>query len=203
MMRGLAHAFALLGLAMLLGAGPAAAHKMKVFAAADGAEIAGYVYFSPGADRGVQVAIAVSDGTGATVYSGTTDEEGTFRFSARTRSDHRIEASGTDGHAASYLVSAAELPESLPPAGVASVAAAVSSPPEPAAPTTAAGPAAAELRAIVDRSVAQQLRPLREQIDGWYEKIWWHDILGGLGYIIGLAGLAYGLARRPNKGGTP
>lgn len=201
MMRGLARALALLTLATLLGTGPAAAHKMKVFAAADGAEIAGYVYFSPGADRAIRVAIAVTDGTGAIVFSGTTDEEGAFRFVARTRSDHRIEASGTDGHAASYLVPAAELPESLPSAGVPATAVAAA-PTESAGPTPVAAPAAAELRAIVDRSVAQQLRPLREQIDGWYEKIWWHDILGGIGYIIGLAGLAYGLARRPSKGGT-
>ena len=203
MMRGLARALALPGLAMLVATSPAAAHKMKVFAAADGAEIAGYVYFSPGADRGVQVAIAVSDGTGATVYSGTTDDEGAFHFTARTRSNHRIEASGTDGHAASYLVQAAELPESLPMAGAVSVVAAAPALPEPTAPTTLAGPAAAELRTLVDRAVAQQLRPLREQLDAWYEKIWWHDILGGIGYIIGLAGLAYGLARRPNKRGTP
>lgn len=181
---------------------PAAAHKMKAFAAAEGAEIAGYAYFSPGADRAVAVTVTVTDGSGATIHSGTTDEEGAFRFPARTRSDHRISVSGADGHAASFTVRAAELPESLPPAGTASAVAAAPVA-EPAAAAPAPSPATADLQAIVDRSVARQLRPLREQIDAWYEKIWWHDVLGGIGYIVGVAGLVFGLSRRTPKSPAP
>ena len=57
-----------------------------------------------------------------------------------------------------------------------------------------------DLQQQIETALARQLRPLREQLDAWQEQIWLHDILGGLGYIIGLAGLAYGLTN--NKRST-
>jgi len=61
---------------------------------------------------------------------------------------------------------------------------------------------AGELGTLVDRAVSRHVTPLREQLETYEQKIRWHDVLGGIGYIIGLAGLAaYGLARKRSEGG--
>jgi nickel transport protein len=51
----------------------------------------------------------------------------------------------------------------------------------------------------VERAVARQIRPLREALEAERSRARLHDILGGLGYIAGLAGLA--LWWRSRKGG--
>jgi nickel transport protein len=194
MMRRLA--LAVLALPILFAATPALAHKMKVFAAAEGATISGYAYFN-GDSRAIGSRVKAVGADGRPVFEGRTDEQGRFAFPVAQRMDYRITVDGDDGHAASFTIAAAELPDGLPaPDGAAPVPAAA--PPSAAIPQPAAGD---DLRAFVEQSVSRQIRPLREQIDAYQEKIWWHDVIGGIGYIVGLAGLAFGWAsRRPPRG---
>jgi len=184
----------LAALALTLGAAPALAHKIKVFATADGPTISGYAYFN-GGNRAAGVRVAVADPAGTPVFSGTTDADGAFRFEATRRTDHVISVAGDDGHAASFVVAAAELPERLP--GAEAGSAALPAPPSPVGSLSRPAPNDPdELRAMIEQGVARQLRPLREQIESYQDKIWWHDVLGGIGYIVGLGGLAYGLTQR-------
>ena len=48
-----------------------------------------------------------------------------------------------------------------------------------------------EVRSIVEAAVAKRIRPLVREIRRLEEQVWLHDILGGIGYIAGLAGLAF------------
>ena len=192
---------ALLALPMVVHSHAALAHKMKVFAAADGAVVSGYVYFSPGG-RAQDAAIIATIPDGTVIFHGRTDSEGGFRFEAGQRTDLRIAADGGDGHEASFIVKAAELPEdlpALPPPGRTAMVPASGAAAEPAAVLPVTGQQPAELAALVEQSVARQVRPLREQLDAFQDAVQWHDVLGGIGYIVGLAGLAYGLAMRPRK----
>jgi nickel transport protein len=192
-------------LAMGLGvaAGPVWAHKLKAFATAEGATLVGYAYFSPGG-RPHQATVTVTDLAGNLLATTTTDDQGNFQVEAQRRIDHRITVDSGDGHAATYTVPAAELPDTLPPAADGQPAAASA----PTVPTAAALPEPIalgapavnpELRAFIDQSLARQLRPLREQIDAYEQKIRWHDVLGGLGYILGLGGLAFGWSERQRR----
>lgn len=161
----------LVALALLGGVPEALAHKMKVFASADGTEISGYVYFG-GGGRAVGVRVeATADGVQA--FAGTTDAEGRFAFRTLRRADHLIVVDGGDGHMAQTVVPVADLPEA-----------------SRGAPT----PVAADVEALVEHVVARQIRPLREQLDAYEEKVRWHDVLGGLGVIFGVAGVFYGFA---------
>lgn len=181
---------------VLVAASPALAHKMKVFASATGAAISGYVYFN-GDSRAIATKVSVVGADGSTVFEGLTDDTGQFSFPATRRMDHVISVDGNDGHVASFTITAAELPDTLPAAASASVVT-----PTRAAPVEAASVevASGDLRSFIDQSIARQIRPLREQIDAYQEKIWWHDVIGGIGYIAGLAGLAFGWAnRKPRK----
>jgi nickel transport protein len=160
---------------------------MKVFASAAGATISGYAYFNGGA-RAMQTRVRVTDADGHPLFERLTDDAGQFSFQATQRMDHLIAVEGNDGHMASFRITAAELPASLPAPAAA--------PQAKAEPTPAGVAVAGDLGVLIDQSIARQIRPLREQIDAYQEKIWWHDVIGGIGYIVGVAGLAYGWANR-------
>lgn len=177
--------------ALIAACAPAQAHKLKAFATAIGDDVSGYAYFSPGG-RAQEAEVTVTQADGSLVARLKTNEQGEFSFRATKPVDHQILVDAGDGHEASYRVSAGELGSLLDPK--ASVADQNSSAtPQGPALTNFAGPTSNEIAALVEQSVARQIRPLREQVDAWQEKVWLHDVLGGLGYIIGLAGLFYGL----------
>lgn len=185
----------------LAASAPALAHKIRLFAAAEGAVVSGYGYFN-GGDRAQDVSVTV-EADGKVVFSGRTADDGTFRFAAVARADHVIKLDSGDGHAASFTLRAAELPESLPRSGPstddaipARPAAAAETPPPPM-PST---PDGAQLTEMVERAVARQIRPLREQLDAYEQTTRWRDAVGGIGFIVGLAGLAYGMAARKPGG---
>ena len=185
-------------LALVLSAGPALAHKVRVFAAAEGDAISGYAYLSGGARaRGAKVSIQGPDG--AVLGETVTDDNGEFRFTAKSRIDHRIVIEAGEGHEAEFTVKAEELPETLTrPAAAA---------PPPSAGTARNGAELAPtgvspdaLQAMITEAVAKQIRPLREQLDAYEDRVRWRDVLGGIGYIFGLAGTAFYLLGRRRPG---
>jgi nickel transport protein len=129
------------------------------------------------------------------VFEGITDDQGQFAFHATRHMDHAISVDSGDGHAASFIITAAELPASLPGTVVTEAAIPTPVPPAEAIP--------GDLHSAIDQSIARQIRPLREQLDAYQQKLWWHDVIGGLGYIIGVAGFAYGWAHRPQARRKP
>jgi nickel transport protein len=175
--------------APLFTATPAKAHKLKTFATAIGAKVSGYAYFVPGGRaQNALVTITREDGSQAATLQ--TNEQGEFDFTADQLSRLTIHIDAGDGHEASAIIAAADLPPTLPIANAQTAAAPVVT---PTPPLESAAKITPDLQQQIETALARQLRPLREQMDAWQEQIWLHDILGGLGYIIGLAGLAYAL----------
>lgn len=172
---------------------PAQAHKLKVFAAAEGARVSGHVYV-PGGARVAGAAVEVRIGE-QVVGRLTSAADGTFAFTAERRADHRITAT-IDGHQGAWTVRAEELPPALPaPVGGAS-STPTATPPAPA--PTGAAPADA---AALEQAVARQVAPLRAELQAWREEARWRDIAGGLGWIVGLCGIAAWVAARRRPGG--
>jgi nickel transport protein len=58
------------------------------------------------------------------------------------------------------------------------------------------------VESAIERAVARQIRPLREQLVAAEDRIRLQDILGGIGYIIGLTGLALWWRSRRRSGPT-
>jgi nickel transport protein len=69
-----------------------------------------------------------------------------------------------------------------------------------AAPEAFAAAVAPALESAIERAVARQIRPLREQLVAAEDRIRLQDILGGIGYIMGLTGLALWWASRRRSG---
>jgi nickel transport protein len=179
---------------LLLMAAPAQAHKLKVFAAAVGPRIEGRAYFV-GGGAAVGVRIRVEDPGGREIAAITADGEGRFQFTATARVDHVIVADAGDGHRSRLTLPAGDLPASLP-APAEEIAAAAAEPEPETAPPPRLAVAPAQLQDLVGEAVARQILPLRRQLDAHQDQVRLRDIVGGIGYIVGLAGLALWLAAR-------
>lgn len=155
-------------LAVLLLAAPAQAHKLKVFATVEGAEIAGSAYFV-GGEKAAGVPGRILGADGSLLASFATGPDGGFRHRVAMRMDHVVVVESEDGHAAQFTIPAGEFPPSLPEGKAAA----------------AAAPADA---AALEAAIARQIRPLREQLDAYESKVRLHDLMGGIGTIFGLFG---------------
>lgn len=168
-------------------AAPVHAHKLNVFAAAKGNVISGHVYES-GGERVSDALVSITGPHGVDLGKVRTDKNGEFSFTARYRCDHTFIVSTTDGHGARFTVKAGELPATLPmpPAGKHGHSHARSKPHDHGDEPHGHGSTS-----DVQEAVSRAIRPLREQIDELQHKIFWHDVLGGIGYILGLMGITF------------
>lgn len=183
-------AMLLLALGLLVSS-PLQAHRLKVFATAEGARIEGTAYFAGGAKAGGAF-ISVQDARGRELARLKPDAAGSFSYAATRRMDYRLVADTRDGHQASWTVRADELPAALPaPADGGKTSPQGATPRRDPLPSPASAPAAADSETVarVERAVARQVRPLREELEAYGDRVRLHDILGGLGYIAGIAGL--------------
>ncbi len=183
----------------LLCPAPAFAHKLNVFALAKGATIEGRAYFT-GDVPARKIDVIVRDPAGGELGRTTTDDDGKFTFTARKRVDHCLLAETADGHSGQYIVPASELPDSLP----ADVPATGDGSQVESPTTDHAGPPVAsankenELRDQLTE-LSKQVDALRWQIDKSDERLRFRDMLGGIGFILGLAGVAFYRKARQNK----
>lgn len=162
----------------------ASAHLLKVFAWAEGNEIHGYAY-TAGGGRAPGARITVHGPDDATLATLQPDGKGEFHYVTEDRGPHRIVADSGDGHRASWTVSAAEL-GAADSGGAAAPGEAGDAPDEPQA-----RPATSDhrLAALVERAVARQVGPLRAELQAHAERARLGDVVGGIGFIFGIAGV--------------
>jgi nickel transport protein len=181
-----------------LAASPARPHAPAVFAYAEGAQIRGSVELGGHASGAAR--ILVKDAGGNTLARLSPTADGSFNYQAQRAVEHLIVAEWGDGHQAQWRVSAAELAagfaDRVQISGMGAAA-------EPAGAggqvATNAGERAAVsnghpeldpgVEAAIGLAVARQIGPLRQELAASRERLRLQDVLGGIGYIIGLAGL--------------
>lgn len=159
-------------------AGPAQAHRLKVFATVEGTEAKGYAFFI-GGGRAKQTPWVAKDAAGSRIAEGTTDGEGRFAFPVLPppTSDITVTVDTREGHIASATLPAARF------GGVATAAS------KPTAETPAAPATDAPIAALVEAAVQRQVEPLMEQIDRMESRLRFTDMLSGVFLILGLAGI--------------
>ena len=183
------------------GAPFASAHRVNIFAFVDGDAVQVECGFNR-SQKVKQGTVEVFDATtGVQLLQGTTDDNGVFRFpvTAELRKaghDLNIRIIAGEGHQNDWTVAADELASSGTPKAVAVAAAEV-----PATPASlVAGQAApsAEIERIVDAALDAKLSPIKrmlaEQTEAGPNL---RDIIGGIGWIFGLIGVAAYFRRRP------
>lgn len=194
-------------LALALWAGGAAAHKVNVFAYAEGDKVYTQAYFNDGRPA-VGSTIEVYDSSGKLLLKGTTNDEGDFAFPVPTgKGDLRIVLVASMGHKNEYLLPASELPqapgraEPTPPrpeaqrVGGRQATPAAEAVPGPAGTAVPVGEE--RLRAVVGEELDARLVPLARMVARQSEKsVGVSEIAAGIGYIFGLAGVAAYFASR-------
>jgi nickel transport protein len=205
---GIAAAIAAL---VLSSAATANAHKVNIFAYADGGKVHTESYFADGT-RAVGSRVSVEDMSGKLLLEGKTDKDGIFTFDIPAPEDLRIVIHASMGHKNDYVIKADELKAAMPGGGIKAPAktaaakpaakipaatktstTAVEKPQPPGAGTPGtAAVSAEELRTIVDETVEARLKPVYAMLSDMHEaegKPRASEVIGGIGYIMGIMGV--------------
>ena len=168
----------------------------------EGDSIRGRVSFAGGHSAAAAI-IKISDSEGQPLAELSPDDKGEFTYKVSRRIDHLIVADSREGHVARWRVKAEDIVLASPEP-VEKPARTDDERIDRSIPDAALHDHAAEydewIAGNIERAVARQVRPLREQLAAYEEQVRLRDIVGGLGYIIGLAGLAlWGRCRKQAK----
>ena len=194
-------------LILVIGAftSPALAHRVLLFAYAEGDTIHTESKFIPN-DPVRQSKILVQDQkTGKVLLTGQTDDQGKFSFkippeAAAQKLDLNIVVEAAMGHRGSWLLKADNYLTGATPGKTA-----VPAPASPTVPVATATKAAnldqEVMETVVNTALKQHLAPINEMLtDLTIHRITPTDIIGGIGYILGFFGLAaYFLSKRKNN----
>ena len=174
------------------------AHKVNIFAYVEGDKVYTESYFSDG-KKCVESKIEVFDNQGNKLLEGLTNEEGMFSFKIPPEDvidgDLKIILTASMGHRAEYIIRADELGD---------VAGLIEEKIEE--PVSAVSPEISsvdlkEIQSLIEDTLDEKLEPIiremREIRKSQEDRISPTEIIGGVGYIIGIFGIiAYFLSRK-------
>jgi nickel transport protein len=178
---------------LMIPVSPAQAHKVSLFAWVEGDTIHTESKFSGG--KKVKAGrIDVFNSRGDLLLTGTTDDQGVFSFPIPERDDLKVVLTAGSGHGNSWIVPVSEMNADQPEAPSLSEKTPVvdhqapSQTPDGNSPGIEPCLSRQDLEAMVSRIMDNKLGPLRAQLA---DPAWGlRDVLGGIGYILGLMGLA-------------
>jgi nickel transport protein len=154
--------------------------------------------------------IVVVDPEGNELLSGVTNDQGEFAFKVPKHTDLKIILSAGQGHQAEWTIPATEIAQT-PPATARESSAAKPASSEALKMRPAASPSAEtrlttppvdlkDLEALIESTLDKKLRPITKMlVDAQDRGPSVKDILGGIGYILGLVGIAVYVHSRKKK----
>ncbi len=193
--------FFLLILWILITSAPALAHHLSVFAYVSGGDIV--VQASFGHNRPVKGGeVSVKTGAGKLLFQGKTDGRGMLRFPRPQLPKNgtvKITVSGGPGHQGSWTMTPADLGNGM---------AETEAPAERKSaiqPASHSSPALSEeeqkyLSRLISEAVAREIEPLKAMMARQVESgPSLQNIIGGIGWLVGLGGLAAAWASRKKQ----
>lgn len=171
------------------------AHKVNIFAYVEGEKIYTESYFNDG-KKCIDSKIEVFDNQGNKLLEGLTDKEGEFSFEVPSENGNlKIVLTASMGHRAEYSISADEIRGSV---GLIKE--------ENEEPVSIVFPETSsvdlkEIQSIIEDTLDEKLKPIMREIieikKSQEDRISPTEIIGGIGYIIGIFGIAaYFLSRK-------
>jgi len=172
--------------ALIILALPAEAHRLKLFAQVTGDNIAGYgFYIGGGRPQGAEMIVSTPNGKEVSRLK--TGSDGSFSFTPPAPGAYHLSLSGGDGHFATVDISTDGAPVLKPVAD------------KPGVATSVPADLDARIATAVDTAVARQIKPLLEAYDAADGKVRFNDLIGGIGWIVGLFGLWAWMQSRRRK----
>jgi len=170
---------------------PALAHKVMIFAWVEGDTVFTESKFS-GGKKAIHAPVVIFDKDGKKLLEGKTDNKGEFSFKIPKLTDLKIVLNAGMGHKAEWTVPESEIREA---GAILDKKSAV----ETSGPI-AVGLSKEEVRKIVEDSLDKKLRPILRMIsESRNTKPSLTEIIGGIGYIFGLMGIALYFKNRGKK----
>ena len=170
---------------------PALAHKVMIFAWVEGDTVFTESKFS-GGKKAIHAPVVIFDKDGKKLLEGKTDNKGEFSFKIPKLTDLKIVLNAGMGHKAEWTVPESEIREA---GAILEKKSAV----ETSGPI-AVGLSKEEVRKIVEDSLDKKLRPILRMIsESRNTKPSLTEIIGGIGYIFGLMGIALYFKNRGKK----
>ncbi|MCA9412878.1 MAG: hypothetical protein KC931_17005 [Candidatus Omnitrophica bacterium] len=191
-------------LLLSLGTPPLYAHRMNIFTYTEGNEIHVESYFNRGSNC-MGCLVEVTDSAGQVVASGTTTEEGKWSFVPPKEEGLTVSVTASEGHRAEYTLTEADYPQSM---NLSTLSEETSKVADSSVVRTLAESKTPnvtvtdqeELEAIVDRVVEKRLAPIREELRRMQvDEPGFQEIVGGIGYLFGLCGVAMYFMARSKK----
>jgi len=189
----------------LLGSGNA--HRVNVFAWVDGDTVLVESKFS-GGKKVKNGKVTVTDARGVELLSGVTDENGEFSFSVPQRTELKIILEAGAGHRGEWKIPLEELEAvttrsgnlnqktGQPPADIADTDQETPPTDNPSGPA----PGLAEIELMVEKALDKKLKPIIKMlVDSQQKGPTAKDIFAGIGYIVGLIGIAAYVHSRRRK----
>lgn len=179
----------------------AMAHRVTVFAWVEGDTVFVESKFS-GGKKVKDGTIVVTDSSGVELITGKTNDRGEYSFKIPRRTELRITLKAGMGHQAEWTIPLEEIESTTPAADISAketIATEEHRAPEagpqeqPSWEQTQApeGPSLAEFESMVERTLDKKLKPVLKMLaDSREKEPTIGEILGGIGYIIGLVGIA-------------
>ena len=170
------------------------AHKVMMFVYPEGDKVFVEGYFADG-KKPKKSEVMVYDNGGKVLFSGLTDDEGKLSFKIPRKTDLRITLNAGMGHKTEYTLPASELGGSAESkAGDKMVAMDQVAPSEKGRDSQISQLDEAQIKAIVekavDRAVGEAIKPLVRSFTEMTQKNSLTTVVGGIGYIFGLMGVA-------------
>jgi nickel transport protein len=191
------------------------AHKVSIYAYAEGGMVYSESYFVDGTKCKNSVLEVFDEKDGTKLLEGKTDEEGKFSFKIPKVTSLKLILHASMGHQADFTLGEDEVREAMgvkqpprsPSVKVPSKSEGSASmkiqKKETAEKSELKGISESEIEAIVERVVDRKLKPIERILVKIYEssgKPGFTEIIGGIGYIIGILGIiAYFKAKRIKK----
>ena len=187
----------------------ALAHRMNVFAWVDGDTVHVESKFAGG--KKVKAGkIVVMDSQGNEILSGITDDQGEFSFTIPMRTGLKIVLIAGQGHRAEWTIPASEM-EGLPlgtdvtgttettmQSQKQTIASELSAEVKPVSSTPVLK--LQDVEAVIETVLDRKLKPVTKMLaEAHHEGPTVRDIFGGIGYILGLVGIAAYVHRRKKK----
>lgn len=180
-------------LLVLLFSGPLSwAHRVNVFVWKEGNRVFAEGFFSDG-KKAAHSRIEVFGADGKSVLAGETDDKGLFSFQLPQKTDLKIVLHASGGHRAEFRLAASDIGSvkgSGDNGGVGKDA------------TTAAVPCMGkeEIESLIVGILDEKLRPMQRKLaESEHRGVSLTDILGGIGYIFGLVGVAIYFSHRKKR----
>ena len=189
------HLIAIMAAILLLISPSAYAHKLNMFAYVEGNEIFAEGYFTDG-KKAKNSTITVFDPEDNQLLQGTSDIDGQLSFTIPQQSDLRITVNAGMGHQAEYVLLKDELNDDADTPVTPSTPATVLADSNDRQLTNGTTPSPVAtldndaIRAEVERAVGKAIKPLMRELSSMRAEKSLADIIGGIGFIFGLLGVA-------------